>query len=138
MLVTKLRSRKSVGPARSTNSSRTPARPRFMLDSHLMPFDSPVTTEMTAASVMSPMMVTWSSVVAVKAPRTSRPALICSTPKPRELATPKSVETTARVSTASPIRPFTRSPSSGSSTQRTAIGRPRRWAVTATARAITA
>ena len=103
------------------------ASTRFALDSHLMPLPSPVTTETIASAVMPAIRRTCTSEEESTTPRVSRPALICSTPKPSDVATPNSVPTTATTSTRSPTRPRTRSPNNGSSAQRMETGRPRRW-----------
>lgn len=134
---TNSRSRNSVGPPSSTASSMMPARPMLRFDSHFRPRSSPDTTEYVAIRVITTMMPTSVAVLRTASPMLSRPAAICSTPRPSDVAIPKTVPTTATTSMASPNRPFTRSPSSGSSAHRMDTGRPLRWIAYATPRPTT-
>lgn len=73
-----------------------------MLDSHLMPLDSPVDTEMDDAATMTTRMLICTQAT-VSAPNTlARPELICSVPSPTETAMPKTVPMIDRASISFP------------------------------------
>ncbi len=98
-----------------------------MFESHRSPLVTPVTTEKVASPVTITMSPTTNQLSGSTQPRYSRPAEICCTPKPSDVATPNRVPTIAIASMACPIGPSTRlRPSSGSSSQRIDSGRPLR------------
>ena len=92
-----------------------------------MPLPTPLTTEAVAARVIATMTMTLMvSVGSSITPIWASPAVICCTPSPSDVATPATVPTTAITSTASPRRPLTRSPKTGSRIQRSETERPLR------------
>jgi hypothetical protein len=121
------RSRYSVLPTTSTNSSRAAARIRLPLESHFMPRVTPESTESSTKTVMIAMRTICRGRLGSNRPAESRPALICSTPSPSDVATPNIVPASATASIVLPQPPRTRLPSRGSSAQRIEMGRLRRW-----------
>ena len=106
-----------------------------MFESHFMPRETPESTDHSTKQVTTPMIaysIQWLS--SAITPSACRPALIWVTPRPSEVATPNTVPTSAITSIALPHPPRVAfSPMSGSSAQRTASGRPRRWMACASA-----
>jgi len=99
-----------------------------MFDSHFIPFVTPLTTEKSAMPVTIPMMRTRTMLLGVEMmSRNSSPPAICVTPRPSDVAMPKTVPTTAMTSMTSPSQPLARSRSTGSTVQRMEIGRLRTW-----------
>ena len=116
-----------VGPMRKTTSASIAAIDMLMFDSHLRPLWTPDSTDHSAIAVTTAMMPMMSPDELSAQPRNSRPATIWLTPNPKEVATPNSVPMIAIESIVWPIHPSTRlRPMSGSSSHRTASGRPRR------------
>ncbi len=87
-----------VGPAATTHASRSRASSRLAWLSRLTPFSMPMTTDTSAMAVMPAISSTLVVVEAGTPNRWASPAAVCSAPKPSEVANPKSVATTARVS----------------------------------------
>ncbi len=99
-----------------------------MFDSHFMPRPTPDSTENRTNPVMIPMRIAWLTIDVGTTFKNSRPALIWMTPRPSDVATPKSVPTSAATSMAFPHPPCTsRAPRIGSSAHRIVRGRWRRW-----------
>ncbi len=71
---------------------------RLMFESHFMPFVTPESTEASTNTEMTRMMMTCVVALGWAMSATSRPELICRTPRPREVATPNSVPTRAMMS----------------------------------------
>ena len=126
MFETTSRSRNRVGPRISTVISSSAASAMFMLDSSLMPLSTPLAADRVARPVTTTMMMTCTGVEFGSTPRWSRPAAIWFTPKPREVAMPNRVPTSAMMSMRSPIQVSVRLPRIGSSAQRIETGRPLR------------
>ncbi len=92
------------------------------LDSRLMPFSSPRATEMQATDVTTAMMSTWTTGDIAMPKSSARPALICRVPRPTEVATPKTVPTSATTSIVLPMGPKTLSPRIGAKIELTRGG----------------
>lgn len=93
-----------------------------------MPLSTPVSAEIVATPTASTTRRAWAVSPWSTPSMMSRPTLSMTTPMPRLVATPKMVPTTVATSTASPAAPLMRLPSSGCRAERTASGRPLRWA----------
>ena len=106
---------KPVGPSRATASRSRPASARLTLDSHLMPRSTPLALEAMYSTKHA--AITASCMPRPPGSPNTRvmPALICIVPKPRVVATPIAVATTATMLTTLPIHPRWRSPISGCS-----------------------
>ncbi|MNF56097.1 hypothetical protein D3C85_1198010 [compost metagenome] len=99
----------------------------FHSDSNLMPRSTPDTTDMMAtrempriSSIFMPMPISMPVRVLI-------PVASCSTPRPNEVAIPKAVTTTIRMSKMAPSQPFIRaSPNSGVRVERIDSGLPLR------------
>ena len=99
---------------------------KVILDSFLMPFFKPLTTEMQATPVMTqmmrPLVVSESALMSLL--RRFIAVAIVVTPSPRDVHTPKVVHEMESASIKSPMRPLTFSPRSGKKAARIVIGRP--------------
>ena len=104
---------KTVGPTMSRKASREMASTMFKLLSHWIPRCTPETADRTKARVSTAMIATATPFDDSTPHRKSRPLLICSAPRPSDVALPNSVAKIARMSIDLPIGPFTRSPISG-------------------------
>lgn len=114
-----------------------PARMRLVFESHFMPLPTPESTENKTKQVITEMITMSMNKDEVISPALSSPALICNTPSPSEVATPKIVPTRATTSMRLPRPPRTLFPNRGSSVQRIDTGRPRRWMAYASAKPMT-
>ena len=84
------------------------------LDRYLMPLSTPDTAETTKQSVSTAITMTARVSLPPPSPKTSSmPPVICSAPRPSEVAVPNSVAKIARTSMALPGPPATLSPRSG-------------------------
>ena len=81
--------------------------------SRLIPFSIPLTTDASAMPVMPMISSTWVVSVVGVPHRWASPAATCWAPRPSDVASPKSVAKTARMSTPWPNRPHTAVPMSG-------------------------
>ena len=81
-----------------------------------------MTTETVATAVMAAMRMICVGVVIAIPKSCARPALTCWAPIPSDVATPVSVAMIASTSITSPVKPQTRSPSSGCSSERKLSG----------------
>ena len=102
-----------VGPTVSTNASSSKASSRLTSLRRLIPFSIPLTTDASAIAVMPAISSTWVVSVGGAPHMRASPAVNCSAPRPSEVANPKSVAKTARMSMPWPNRPHTASPMSG-------------------------
>ena len=102
-----------VGPVSSTKSIRAMVPAMFRLDRIFTPLSRPVATEMEAAMVMPQMIAICTGVTRGTSQRMFMPAEICSTPRPTETASPKTVPMMPRASRSLPGASYTRRPSSG-------------------------
>lgn len=100
----------------------------LVLDSHWMPFSTPDTADATNATVSTAMMETSRPVPTFSSQLSfSMPEPICSAPRPREAAEPKTVAMMARTSMTRPPAPLACfSPMSGVNTALTVCRRRRR------------
>ncbi|EKB43269.1 hypothetical protein B857_03973 [Solibacillus isronensis B3W22] len=71
--------------------TKTPARIRLVLESHFIPLPTPDSTDRSTIPVTTAMMMMLMNSDALMSPALSRPALICKTPRPSEVATPNIV-----------------------------------------------
>ena len=118
----------SLGPNTKTTPSSRNASHRLMTDSRRMPLSMPDSTLNRAMPVMTMMMIDW-TVELLGIPKTwLSPPLICSVPRPRDVASPKMVPNTARMSTMFPGQPKARSPIRGYRAEAGRRGRPLRKA----------
>ena len=104
----------TVGPTTKMKNTRRAAATALALESHLMPRSTPETAEMTKHAVSTAMTSAAATVPYFSWPKTlARPPVICSAPRPREVAEPKRVARIARVSMPRPAAPSARAPMSG-------------------------
>lgn len=103
----------SLGPTAKMNASRMKASHRLITESRRMPLSIPAITLYRAIPVITMMMIDWVSELLGIPVTWVRPLLIWSVPRPSEVARPKMVPKTARMSTMWPGQPNARSPSSG-------------------------
>ena len=92
----------TVGPITKMASVSSAASTRLMLESHLMPWVTPVTAEARNSTVVTTMMPTCEDSLTGKPISAFSPLLICSAPMPSEAATPKAVAITASTLTTGP------------------------------------
>ena len=91
-----------------------------------MPLATPVTADSTKAAVSTAMTITATPLADSTPHRKFRPLLICSAPRPSDVALPNSVAKMARMSIDLPIGPWTRSPRIGWKAELIRLGMPRR------------
>ena len=113
-----------MGPENSRAMTSRMAVSMLNSDSRRTPLSTPDMAEAAAVTVTMMMMTAWVNFV-VSMPKTwARPALACSTPMPRLVARPSSVQTTPKMSTLWPSQPSARFwPNTGTSAERSASGR---------------
>jgi hypothetical protein len=117
----------TVGPTTSRNVSSRTASTMLPFDSHWTPRWTPDTAETTNMAVSTAMITTANPFETSTSQRKFIPLLICSAPRPSEVALPKSVAKIASPSMPRPIGPSTRSPSSGRNADEIRFGAPLRW-----------
>ncbi|MNF65356.1 hypothetical protein D3C84_471140 [compost metagenome] len=99
----------------------------FHNDSSLIPRSTPDTTDMMAIREMPRISSIFRPIPSSKPVSILIPVLICSTPRPKEVAMPKAVTTTIRMSKMAPSQPCMRaSPNSGVRVERMLSGLPLR------------
>ena len=95
--------------ATRTKSARATARTMLVLDRNWMPRSMPETAEATKHRPRTMMMPTATAALSAETvPVSARPARICSAPRPREAAVPKTVAKIARMSRTLPCQPSAR------------------------------
>ena len=104
----------TVGPASRKKTIKPIVAPPLMLLRNWIPRSTPEIAESTNSAVMVMMMTTPIVFEIVTSQRKFMPLLICSAPRPSDVAVPNSVAKIASPSMSLPIgRSLTRSPSSG-------------------------
>ncbi len=113
MLVIIPSKRNEVLPATSTNTISAMHSSTFSSESRRMPFSTPVSTEIVAISTAMTIRMICHMVFSGMSNMKFSPKFSWATPMPSEVAMPKIVPSIAAMSTACPIQPWIRSPSSG-------------------------
>ena len=104
----------TVGPTTKRKNASSAAAIALALESHLMPFSTPLTAEITKQAVRTAITTVASDLLPSPRPNTSSiPPVICRAPRPSEVAEPKSVAKIATTSMALPGPCLARAPRSG-------------------------
>ena len=75
------------------------------LDKYWIPFSKPVLIEMIKMTVATAMTISWTNNVLGTPNMSCIPAVTCMAPRPRDVAIPKTVAKTERISIVLPIGP---------------------------------
>jgi hypothetical protein len=105
---------KTVGPTTNTKNASSAAAAAFAFDRYLMPRSTPETAEITKHKVRTAITTTARVLLPPPSPNTSSmPPVICSAPRPSDVAEPNRVAKIATTSMALPGPSDARRPNSG-------------------------